>query len=176
MSQGTVRVSALGVAGVYFFLFILFMWPAVDLFSNTWPMQLGNIQWRVGFMGLLTAYLHTPLLAIVLAMALAFALGHKWTLRILSILSFLGVVLMLLAMVFFALDAIQIRGGVPEENLGAFNAGTILSELKFLTVAVAMVFLGWGAWRTTGSFPGLPKSAGTSTVTAEVLKAQKRDG
>ena len=176
MSQGTVRVSALGLTGVYFFLFLLFAWPVVDLFSNTWTLQMGNIQWRMGFLGLLTAYLHTPLLAIVLAMGVSFASGHRLTLRLLSVLSVLGVVVMLLAMVFFALDAIQMRGGVPAENRGPFDAGTVLSELKFFTVGMALAFLAWGGWRTADRFPAEPKKARTSGTTAEVLKAQKLQG
>jgi hypothetical protein len=126
-------------------------------------------------MGLMTAYLHTPLLALALALVLAFAVHHKITLRFLSAFSVLGAVILLVGMVFFALDAIQIRSGVPEANRGAFQAGTILSELKFFSVTLALVFLGWGGWRTAGRFPGKAKADGTSKLTAEVLKAQKRD-
>jgi len=175
MSQGNVRPSTLGLAGIYLFLFILFMWPVVDLFSNTWPLQPGNIQWRIGFMGLLTAYLHTPLLALAMALVLSFALYHRLTLRLLSVLCVLGAVVLFLGMGFFALDAVQIRGGLAQESRGSFSAGTILSELKFFSVAVVLILLGWGGWRTGGRLPGKAKADGTSKLTAEVLKAQKRD-
>lgn len=176
MSQGTSRVSGALVFGAYLFLVVLFMWPVIDLFSNTWPLQPGNIQWRIGFMGMFTAYFTTPLLAIVLSMALAFVLSHKNTLRIFSVICFLGVVVMVIAMGLFALDAIQLRSGIPAENRAAFNAGTILTELKFFSVFLVLIFLGWGGWKTAGNVPGKPKSSERAEVTAEVLKAQKRDG
>jgi hypothetical protein len=176
MSQGTNRVSGVFVFAVYLFLFSLFFWPVVDLFSNTWPLQPGNIQWRIGFMGLFTAYLTTPLLAIVLAMALAFVLGHKAALRLLSVFCFLGLVVITVAIGLFALDAIQLRSGVPDENRSAFTTGSILTEFKFLSVLLVLVFLGWGGWKTVGNIPGKPKSSERAERTAEVLKAQKREG
>ncbi len=176
MSQGTNRVSGVFVFGAYLFLAILFFWPVVDLFSNTWPLQPGNIQWRVGFMGLFTAYLQTPLLAMVLSMALAFVLSHKVTLKVFSVFCFLGVVVMGIAVGLFALDAIQLRSGIPEENRAGFNAGIILTELKFFSVFLVLVFLSWGGWKTAGSVPGKPKSSERAEVTAEVLKAQQREG
>lgn len=176
MSQGTSRVSGVFVFGAYLFVFILFFWPVVDLFSNTWPLQPGNIQWRVGFMGLFTAYLTTPLLAIVLSMALAFVLSHRIALRLFSAFCFLGVVVMGMAIGLFALDAVQLRSGIPEVNRGAFNAGAVLTELKFLSVFLVLIFLSWGGWRTAGYVPGKPKSSERAEKTAEVLKAQKRDG
>lgn len=176
MSQGTNRVSGVFVFGAYLFLFVLFFWPVVDLFSNTWPLQPGNIQWRVGFMGLFTVYLMNPLLALLLSMALAFALGHKNTERALSAVCFLGVVAMGIAIGLFALDGVQLRSGIPEENRAAFNAGIILTELKFLSVFLVLTFLAWGGWKTAGNMPGKPKSTERAEMTAEVLKAQKRDG
>ena len=176
MRQGLTRASALSLFGVYFFLFIFFMWPVVDLFSNTWPIQAANIQWRVGFMGLLTAYLHNPVLALVLAMILAFALAHRRTLRFLAVFSSLGAFALLTGMVLFALDAIQVRAGVPDENLAVFNTGTILTELKFFTSFLVLLFLGWGGWKTAGRLPGRSAPGDRSQRTADVLKAQKREG
>ncbi len=175
MSQGTVRTSTLSLAGAYFFLATLFLWPLVDLLSNAWPIQLGNIQWRYGFMGLLTAYLHTPLLALGLGLVLAFALRNWITLRVVSAVCVLGAVFLFLVMGLFALDGIQLRGSVPAENLGPFQAGMVLSELKFLTALITALLLGWGGWRTAGKAPAKARSKGASDLTAEVMKAQKRD-
>lgn len=176
MSQGANRVSGAFVFGAYFFLFSLFMWPVIDLFSNSWPLQPGNIQWRMGFMGLYTAYITTPLLALVLSLGLAFGLSHRVTLKALSALCFLGTVVMVIAMGLFALDAVQLRSGIPMENRVAYTAGTVLTELKFVSAFMVLVFLGWGGWKTAGAMPGKPKSSERAERTAEVLKAQKRDG
>ena len=150
--------------------------PDEHLSGRHVDIQPGNIQWRISFMGLFTAYLTTPLLAIVLSMALAYVLGHKAALRFLSVFCFLGLVVITVAMGLFALDAIQLRGGVPEENRSAFSIGSILTELKFLSVFLVLVFLGWGGWKTAGNIPGKPKSSERAERTAEVLKAQKREG
>jgi NADH:ubiquinone oxidoreductase subunit 6 (subunit J) len=126
-------------------------------------------------MGLFTAYTTTPLLAIVLSMALAFALSHKNPLRLLSVICLLGLVVVAIAIGLFALDAIQLRSGVPEENRVAFSVGIILTELKFLSVFTVLFFVGWGGWKTAGELPGKPKSSERAERTAQVLKAQKRD-
>ena len=175
MSQGTIRPSALSIAGAYFFMFILVFWPVVDLTSSVWPLQLGNLQWRYGVMGLMAAYLHTPILAVVLAMGLAFVLQHQVALRLLSILSFLGVLGLFLVLVLFPLDVIQLRSAMAEERLSSFQAGALLAELKHLTAFVALLLLGMGGWRTAREISRKSRSPEGSQLTAEVLKAQKKD-
>ena len=81
-------------------------------------------------MGLMAAYLSTPLLAILLAMALSFVFGHKVTLRLFSVLSLFGFLLLLLVLIFFPLDVIQVRSVTPEQQLPSFHVGAVLAELK----------------------------------------------
>ena len=126
-------------------------------------------------MGLMTAYSHTPILAILLTMGLAFVLRHRNTLRLFSVLSFVGAVGLLIVLVLFPLDVIQLRSVTPAENLTFFQTGALLSELKHLTAAVTLSLLGLGGWRTAGSMAELARSTSGSNLTAEVIKAQKRD-
>ena len=175
MSQGTVRASALIVAGAYFFLFLLFFWPLVDLATTGWPFRPGSVEWRYGFLGLMTAYWHTPILAILSSMGLALFLRHKKTLRLLSVLCLLWSAVLFIVMVLFPLDVIQLRSATPPENLAFFQTGALLSELKHLTAFVAVFLLGWGGWRTVGKMPKSARSTEAGGLTAEVLKAQKRD-
>jgi hypothetical protein len=88
----------------------------------------------------------------------------------------MGVAVLVGALALFALDAIQVRSGVPEENLGAYTAGTILTEIKFATSMLALLFFGWGGFKTAGRSPQKLRKSERSGLTAEVLKAQKRDG
>ena len=175
MSQGNIRASALLIAGAYFFLALLFFWPLMDLASTGWPFRPGSLEWRYGFLGLMTAYWHTPILSMVLSMGLALVLQHRWTFRLLSVLCILWAVFLLIVLVLFPLDVIQLRSVTPEENLAFFQAGALFSELKHLTAFVAVSLLGWGGWRTARGMPNLSRSAAGSDLTAEVLKAQKRD-
>jgi len=163
------------IAGAYFFLALLFLWPVVDLLTTGWPIRPGSLEWRYGFLGIMTAYFHTPMLAMALAMGLAFALRHRLTLRFLSLLNILGAFALLCAMVLFALDVIQLRSATPPENLSFFQTGALLSGLKHFTAFITVSLLGFGGWRTAGWMSRRPRSTEASDITAEVLKAQKRD-
>ena len=174
MSQGTVRVSSLSIAGAYFFLAILTLWPVLDLTATVWPFQLGDLQWRYGLFGLMASFLHTPILAIGLAMALAVVRRHPGILRLLSVLCFIGALGLFLVMALFALDVVQLRSVTPQERLASFQAGALFSELKHFTAFVSLVLLGWGGWKTAGNMGGRDRSAEASDLTAEVLRAQKR--
>jgi hypothetical protein len=175
MSQGNTRTSQLFIAGAYFFLFLLVFWPVVDLATTGWPFRPGDVQWRYGFMGLMTAYSHTPILAMLLAMGLAFVLRHRKTLRLISFLCLVGAVGLLIVLILFPLDVIQLRSVTPPENLQFFQTGALLSELKHLTAGVTLFLLGLGGWRTAGTMAKLARSTSGSNLTAEVIKTQKRD-
>jgi hypothetical protein len=142
--------STWSVAGLYLFGILLFFWPFTDLVSNALPVQLGNLHWRYGFGGLLAAYLNTPILGLILLMAVAYWLGHTRTLRFLSVLELLMAVGLLVVMVIFALDMIQVRASRPEAARPAVLAGGTIAIAKHLTAAVVLALLGIGGWRTAG--------------------------
>jgi hypothetical protein len=175
MAMGTVRPSALTTAGVYVFLFFLFLWPFVDLASTAWPFLPGSLQWRFGFLGLLTAYWHTPILAVILGMFLALFLGHRKTMAGISLLCFLWALAILVILVLFPLDVIQIRSTTSEENRAVLQTGGILSELKHLTALITVSLLGLGGWRTARKIKKKERNPESSERTAEALKAQQRD-
>lgn len=175
MSQGAIRASGTSIAGAYFFMFLLFFWPMVDLLTSAWPLQLGNLQWRYGFMGLAAAFLHTPILALLLAMILAFVLGHQRTLAALGLLSFLGVLILLVVLVLFPLDVLQLRSVTERERLASFQMGAAIAELKHLTAFLTLLLLGLGGWRTSRTLARRDRPPEKSQLTAEVLKAQKKE-
>ena len=45
MTDDRTALSSWAILGFYFFAFILVFWPVADLITNTWPIQLGNLQW-----------------------------------------------------------------------------------------------------------------------------------
>ncbi len=150
MSQRTIRPSALGVVGAYFFLFLLVFWPAVDFLTTVWSPRLGSVEWRYGAVGLMAAYLTTPILGIGLAMVLAYALRHTRTLLFLSVISLLGALFLIPAMGSFALDVLQLRNARPPEALPSFQAGALIAEMKHLTAFVALSLFCLGGWKTAG--------------------------
>ncbi len=175
MSPNPSRTSAMLVFGAYFFLVTLVLWPVVDLVTTVYPIRWSDPNWRYGAMGLMAAYLSTPVLGVFLATATAYVLGHKTTLRVVSVLSILGFVIVLAVLVFFPMDVLQVRTTTPAEQRSAFLVGAVLAELKHLTAAVALGFLGFGGFQTAKGMAGKPKTSQRSELTAEVLKAQKRD-
>jgi hypothetical protein len=175
MRRDTGGLSAWSIAGAYSLFFLLVFWPVADLLTSAWPLQFGSIQWRYGFIGLMSAYLHTPILGIALAMALAFRLGHSTAIRGLAVLSLLGGFILFFAMASFALDVIQLRSATPPESMLAFQVGAVSSELKHFTGFITISLLGVGGWRTAGRLAKRSRTAEASELTAEVLKAQRRD-
>lgn len=175
MSQGISRHSRMMVFGAYLFLTLLVFWSAVDLVTTGWPMRFGSVEWRYGFMGLLTAYLHTPVLALFLAMGLSLFLGHRTALRVLAMVCLLAALGLFIVLILFPLDVIQLRSVTPPENLRFFQTGAILSELKHFTSFLVLILLGAGGWRTGGRMQGKVRASEGSGLTAEVLKAQKRE-
>lgn len=148
MSERTIRPSALGTAGAYSFALVLLLWPIIDLVTTSFPPQLGTVEWRYGFLGLMAAFLHTPILGILIAMAVALFSKHERTLRGLSVLCVLGAVFLIGVMATFALDVLQMRSITPVEARSAFQMGALIAELKHFTAFVALSLLGLGGWRT----------------------------
>lgn len=150
-------------AGLYLFAFSLAFWPLTDLALNVWPPQPGNVQWRYGFAGLLSAFLHTPTLGMVLALAVAWVSGQRTVLRVLGILQMVIAVTLLGIMILFALDLLQVRGLRPPDSLPAMFAGGITAGLKYLTALTALGLLGFGATRLARNMGGAaPAEAGSS--------------
>jgi len=152
MKSQTTEMSSWAARGLYFFAFLLFFWPLADLVTNTLPFQVGNVRWRYGFAGLMAGFLHTPILGLVLATFVAFWRRSRGTLRTIALVELIGAILLILVMVMFALDVVQVRATRPPESLPSFVAGAAISEAKHLTAFVALLLLGIGSWKTAAGF------------------------
>ena len=114
----------------------------MDLVSNLLPARLGDPQWRYGAVGLGAGFLLTPLLGFVMLAAAAAVLRHGTVLRVTGIVNLTVAVLLVIAVVFFVLDALQIRGSVPSEARTTFDIGVVKALIKNLTGASALAWLG----------------------------------
>jgi hypothetical protein len=165
--------SAWSVAGLYLFGILLFLWPFTDLVTNALPVQLGNLHWRYGFGGLLAAYLNTPVLGLVLLTAVAYWMGHGRTLRFLSVVEILMAVGLLLVIVVFALDMLQVRASRPEAARAAVLAGGIIAIAKHLTAAVVLTLLGVGGWRTAGRWADVARGQAEEGGASRIVMKQR---
>ena len=118
--------------------------PLVDLVANVWPLQIGQLEWRYGAWGVLSAYLLTPLLGVMMLAAAAALLGHARMLGALFWLYFLAAAVLLIGSVLFVLDVFQLRGAVPQAGQSQYDVGAAKALVKHIVVAVALFWLGWG--------------------------------
>ena len=170
MTKRSMSPATLGIAGIYFLLFLLFLWPATDYLTTVWAPRLGEVEWRYGAIGLLTAHLLTPVLAMGLAMVVAFALRHRGALKALSVLSLVGALILIVAMGFFALDVMQLRNVRPPESLPSFQAGALIAELKHFTAFIALTLLGLGGWSTAGRLADADEAVDTPKRRPDLAK------
>ncbi len=139
------------IAPSYFLAFLLLLLPFLDYGASIWPMQLGAVNWRYGAAGLLGGFLLTPLLGVLLLGGLGVMLEGKKTLGFTGIVClFLGA-LLLLVDVSFVLDAVQMRGNVPKEQIRVFDAGVVKAVLKHLTGALFSWMLAFACFRALGA-------------------------
>ncbi|HWP03506.1 MAG TPA: hypothetical protein VNL96_08630 [Gemmatimonadaceae bacterium] len=124
---------------------LLVVLPLLDYTQNVGAPQLGNVQWRFASVGLLSSYLVTPLLGASLAVGTAAVLEHRTARRILGYGCMALAILLVLMLLGFVLDVIQLRHGVPTEGRRGFDAATARAGLKHLLGAVVAFSFGQAA-------------------------------
>ena len=142
------RVSPLAVAGLYLFAFVLVVTPIIDLTTTVWPLRFAELNWRYGFLGLAAGYLHTPLLGLVLAAAVAYWQGHSAALRTIGFVSVAVAVVLLPVMALWPFDFQQVSALREEELRQGVIAGGIIQELKYMGACMILALLGLGALAT----------------------------
>ncbi len=60
-----------------------------------------------------------------------------------------GVVLLLVTMAGFTLDALQMRAAVREESQGPLSSVVVQAAIKYLIIILALTALSWLAWPTS---------------------------
>ncbi len=130
--------------------------PILDTFAQVWPPSPGNPSWRFGLVGVGANYLLSVAFGLLLITFAASAGWHRRTLRVLAVLELLGAVALLGALVSFALDALQLRPGIPAAQTGTlrtFDLGTKKAAYKYVVSAAALVWMAFAAWRAARAIP-----------------------
>lgn len=149
MSRST-SVSPWVVAGLYVFAATLVLSPVSDLASTVWPPRFQDLGWRYGFLGLAAGYLQTPLLGLILAMAVAFWRDQGQVLRFSAGVSLGAAIVLLAAMAMFFMDVFAMRQVRPEDARAGILVGGLLQELKYLGACLVLALLGMGGRRMGG--------------------------
>jgi hypothetical protein len=139
-------LQAIG-APLYLVAVLLVVVPTADSLFTVLPLQLGEPGWRFGATGLLTRAFLTPLLGLLIATLFAALAEQRRVLGALSWLSGIAALGLVLALVLFCLDAIQLRAGTRVELRASFQAASVLAAAKILLAAVACGLLSLGIAR-----------------------------
>jgi hypothetical protein len=142
------RYGILGWAA-YGVALLLILFPVVDSLLGVWPLNPGQVTWRFGALGLFSRAIMTPTLGILVALAAAVVLEHRWALRLVSVAAFLAAGLALAALGVFVLDASQTRSQVVADAQGAFTAASVVAILKYGLGAALLLLLAAGGWRAS---------------------------
>jgi hypothetical protein len=129
---------------------VLITSPLVDLLSTAWPPRASDLSWRYGFVGLAASYLHTPLIGVVMALAVAHVEDHVGTLKALGVVSLVAAVALLPVLALWPMDVLQMRDlRAPEVQRGVVIGG-VLQEIKYLGACVVLGLLGIGSMQLVG--------------------------
>ena len=134
--------------GLYAVATLLVLISALDFAAAIWPFLPGDAGWRYGAIGLASGFLVTPLVGVTLAALVAVEQRHAGVVRVLGFLALATGVVLLVGIVAFALDAIQVRrdAATPElRRLTELSAAK--AALKLFAGACATLWLGSGLLR-----------------------------
>ena len=132
------------VAPLYFVALLLVATPSLDFITSVLPLRPGNIEWRFATVGLLSGFVLTPLLGIILAILTAAWAEHMKFQRIVAIVNAALTVVFAVVIVLFLLDIVQLRGVVQAEAKPAFEGAAFKAVLKHVSFVIAT---GWLALR-----------------------------
>jgi hypothetical protein len=148
-TRSTSGISVL--AGPAYAIAILFvLLPIIDTFSQTWPTAFSNPGWRYGTIGIGANYLISMLLGALGLSALAATGQHRRTLRFLAVLDGIAMLVLLVAVIGFLLDAVQVRSGIPAGEVGTrrtFDIGAAKAAFKYVLSAVVLAWLALASWK-----------------------------
>jgi hypothetical protein len=130
--------------GLYAFAVVLVTSPLIDLLSTAWPLRATDLSWRYGFLGLGAGYLHTSIIGVVIAIAVAYVQDHVGALRVLGALSLVVAVALLPVLALWPMDVLQMRDlRAPEVQRGVVIGG-VIQEIKYLGACIVLTLLGLG--------------------------------
>ena len=134
-------------APAYFMGLVLVLFPLAETVLVVLPIRAGEVGWRFGATGLLSRALMTPLLGILLMLAVALLLGHRRVLRVISVFCTVGALILAGLVVLFLLDALQMRVQVRPEAKTSFDLATLSSAFKHVVVVALLAVFARAGWK-----------------------------
>jgi hypothetical protein len=119
-------------APTYLVAFLFLFVPFLDLAVSVWPLQFGNLRWRVAMSGQMSGGLMTVFLGFLLALGIATVLDQPKMQRAVVALCGLLAVVLVVVLGMFVLDIFQLRGAIRPEVRRAFDMIAVQAFIKLL--------------------------------------------
>jgi hypothetical protein len=158
--------------------------PLAEVMLSAMPTHFGTMSWRFGIAGLLSRSLLLPVAGLVVAFGLSLAFGQPWVQRSISLASFIVSGLLIVLLVLFLLDAVQLRAEVRPDARAAFNYASLLAFVRLVSAIVAVTVIAGSSWRSsrnafrgreaTGRIPLLPMRSGKKERESLSAEAERR--
>lgn len=123
----------------YLVAFLLIAIPMFDASMSVAPWVPGDPQWRFGAIGLISNALMIPAAGMLIAVVAAMTFGHLTFLRVLRILCWIGSLGIMLAVILFALDALQTRNAIRPQMQLSYNVASLTAAFKLLLGAATFL-------------------------------------
>ncbi|MEO8448706.1 MAG: hypothetical protein ABI647_02885 [Gemmatimonadota bacterium] len=142
------QVKALGVA-IYAVGIMIVLVALGDFMSNVWPWRMGAVDWRYGSLGILSTFLVTPTLGMLIIVLNAAYLGHRGLLRSLGLICILGAAGLTVVVVAFLLDSLEVRRSVTEDAKWFTTISFMIAAAKHAIALVTLSLLGLGCLKAS---------------------------
>ncbi len=159
------RTRDLFLAGVFALTgLVIVVDQAAIVLTQILPATPGILGWRYGSVGLTVGRATPLLLADLLLMLSALWVSSRWLIRLLAVGHFLLVPLLGAVLLAFALDALQVLGGMPEPELPAARAAAARAAGMLVLLTGFAGWAGWLLWRVGGAVKPEPKTVERSVL------------
>lgn len=153
--------------GAYMVAAALSVFPLYDSGISVAPWRIASTQWRFGAIGLLSNTLMIVALGALIAVVTAVTLHHERTRRVLGIASWIFAMLLLVAIVAFAMDAVQAHTQIRPDMLRSYQLASLTAGIKLLLGALSFASFGRGC--------RLDSSVKQESGSASSLRMPRRD-
>lgn len=137
------------LTATYAVALLLILAPLLDTVWSIAPYRLGEVRWRFAASGLVSRNLLDATLGLLLAYAAAFMGQHRRTQRTVAVVTLLGAIALVLGLVLFTLDAVQLRAALNEAGKNAVTVALLAGATRYFLVIIAWIILALSAWRSS---------------------------
>jgi hypothetical protein len=128
---------------------LLVLTPVLDNAISVWPLRLGEVAWRFGAVGLFSRTLVSPLLGLLLLLAVSLLAEHRVFTRIIAIISLVAAAKTVIVLGLFALDAVEMRAQIDAGALRAFDLATVSAAFRYVLFLVVTLVFAASAWEAS---------------------------